>query len=442
MPGSREHPLIIVAPRGQDAPMVSSILEAKGIHTSVCEGLGECVDRITPSTAALLLTEEALEFPQLSRFTDALKSQPEWSELPLIILAAGGERRLATLLELTAAVPGTVRLLERPMHAVTLVNAVQVALRSRWRQYLVRDLLEQQQRYKQELQQALDQRTTELTQTHEAMRRSEAMAVLGALSTGIAHDLGNLLFPLQARLDVLASLPMSPEIRENIQALGKSVEYLKALSGRLRQYMSGSDKDPRAHERFDLAPWCRDTEQFYRGVLPPHVTFRCEVPRNLPALAVNKAGLTQAVYNLVQNAGKAITKSRIGSTVTLRAAPSDGHVAISVEDDGPGMTPDVLRRCVERSFTTDAEGGSMGLGLSLVYGFVESCGGTLEVYSPPRTQQPANADAQPSRGTDFIMRLPVVCSALNEQGESADIVVVRERASAVAQSRDSVEAPR
>jgi len=432
MPGSREHPVIIVAPVGQDAPIIASVLEAKGIHTSVCEELGECVDGAMPSTAAILLTEEALEFPQLARLLDTLKSQPEWSDLPVIVLATGGERRLATLLDLTAAAAGTVIVLERPLHAATLVNAVQVALRARWRQYQVRDLLQQQQRHQQQLKEALDQRTTELTQTHEAMRRSESMAVLGALSTGIAHDLGNLLFPLQARLDVLASLPMSPQIREHIQAIAQSVEYVKAMSGRLRQYMSGAGKDSRPHERFDLAPWCRETEQFYRGVLPPHVTFRCNVPRNLPALAVNKAGLAQAVYNLVQNAGKAIARSRIGSTITLRAAPSEGHVAISVEDDGPGMTPEVLKRCVERLFTTDAAGGSMGLGLSLVHGFIESCGGTLEVHSPPRSptsHQPADADAPPRRGTEFIMRLPAPHPAPNDKRGAADVVVLRQSSS-------------
>jgi hypothetical protein len=60
----------------------------------------------------------------------ALKMQPQWSELPLIILTTGGEPRLNRLLELAAESAGTVTLLERPISSITLLRSVEVALRS------------------------------------------------------------------------------------------------------------------------------------------------------------------------------------------------------------------------------------------------------------------------------------------------------------------------
>jgi PAS domain S-box-containing protein len=145
---------MIVAPLGQDARAMAGVLTAEGIHAQICGGLAECVGRIDSQTGALLLTEEALELPQLPSLIAAFRAQPAWSELPVIVLTrGGGEARRNTLKELTAAT--TVSLLERPMQAATLLNAVQVALRSRRRQHQMRELLEEQQRRQDDLRQAV-----------------------------------------------------------------------------------------------------------------------------------------------------------------------------------------------------------------------------------------------------------------------------------------------
>src|SRR5207244_104533 len=102
----------------------------------------ECARHIADGTGALLLTEEALRLPSISELLDTLRAQPPWSELPLIILTSGGESRQATLLDMVASAAGSITLLERPMSTTTLSRSIQVALRSRRRQYEVRDLIE------------------------------------------------------------------------------------------------------------------------------------------------------------------------------------------------------------------------------------------------------------------------------------------------------------
>jgi hypothetical protein len=72
----------------------------------------------------------------------------------MIVLTNGGESRVTSLLELVGTAAGVVTLLERPMMAVTLWRSVQFALRSRRRQYEVRDLLGEQQRRRRELEEA------------------------------------------------------------------------------------------------------------------------------------------------------------------------------------------------------------------------------------------------------------------------------------------------
>src|SRR5438876_5002323 len=163
---SRRHKgecVFIIAPVGQDAETMAALLDAKGFETQICHGLDEFSRQIMDSAGALLLTEEALESARASLLLDALKVQPPWSELPLIILTSGGESRRAGLLELAAASEGTVTLLERPISTLTLLRSVQVALRSRRRQYQVRDLVTQLANLNEKLEHRVRERTTELS---------------------------------------------------------------------------------------------------------------------------------------------------------------------------------------------------------------------------------------------------------------------------------------
>jgi len=157
-----EH-IIIIAPVGQDAVAMADLLHAEGFETQICQGLDECSRQITDRAGALLLTEEALESARGSLFLDVLKAQPPWSELPLIILTSGDESRRAGLLDLAAAAAGAVTLLERPISTRTLTRSVQVALRSRRRQYQVRDLVTQLANLNETLEHRVRERTAELS---------------------------------------------------------------------------------------------------------------------------------------------------------------------------------------------------------------------------------------------------------------------------------------
>src|SRR6266436_8943203 len=161
---SRRHKgecVFIIAPVGQDAETMAALLNAEGFEAHICHGLDEYSRQITDSAGALLLTEEALESAQASLLLDVLKAQPPWSELPLIILTSGGESRRAGLLNVAAAAAGSVTLLERPISTLTLTRSVQVALRSRRRQYQVRDLVAQLANLNETLEQRVAKRTAE-----------------------------------------------------------------------------------------------------------------------------------------------------------------------------------------------------------------------------------------------------------------------------------------
>ena len=170
---SRRHKgecVFIIAPVGQDAETIAALLDAKGFETQICHKLDEFSRQIADCAGALLLTEEALESTRASLLLDVLKAQPPWSELPLIILTSGGESRRAELLNLAAAAAGTVTLLERPISTLTLLRSVQVALRSRRRQYQVRDLVTELATLNETLEHRVRERTRDLRAANKVLK--------------------------------------------------------------------------------------------------------------------------------------------------------------------------------------------------------------------------------------------------------------------------------
>src|SRR3954471_11489621 len=141
MPGSKsDERIIIIAPVGSDATAMAELLAQHGFKSEICDGPNAACRQLITGSGALLLTEEALDLPEMPELLSHLNQQPAWSELPIIILAGRGEPRLARLLDRMASAAGSITVLERPIEADTLVRSVQVALRSRRRQYEARDL--------------------------------------------------------------------------------------------------------------------------------------------------------------------------------------------------------------------------------------------------------------------------------------------------------------
>lgn len=151
---AHDEQVLLIAPTGHDAAAMASLLDELNFHVSICNDPTECLEQIAAGAGALVITEEALELPGATILFEALKEQPAWSELPLIVLTSGDEPQFSRLLDQAADSAGTITLLERPLSAMTLVRAVEGALNSRRRQYRVRDLLEEQERNQRALRQS------------------------------------------------------------------------------------------------------------------------------------------------------------------------------------------------------------------------------------------------------------------------------------------------
>lgn len=246
--------------------------------------------------------------------------------------------------------------------------------------------------HRERLQQMVDERTAELEATHRQLRLTERMAALGTLSAGLGHDMGNLLMPIRVRLESLLRADLPSPLKEDVEAISTSAEYLRRLSMGLRQLaMDATTQKP--SESTDLAAWREEVVPMLRNALPRGVTLSFDAPAPGCVARISRAALTQSVFNLVQNAGDAI-RDRGAGHVRITARSEGDKVLIEVSDDGPGMSPEVRARCMEPYFTTKTRGISTGMGLSLVYRLLQDAGGVVSVSS------------QTGEGTTFLITLP------------------------------------
>ena len=123
---------LILAPKGRDSAIAADVIGEAGIESVACYSVEALVTELIGGAGFVLVTEEALLGADLRALSAWINAQPEWSDLPFVLLThrGGGLERnpdagrfLNTL--------GNVTFLERPFHPTTLVSLAQSALRAR-----------------------------------------------------------------------------------------------------------------------------------------------------------------------------------------------------------------------------------------------------------------------------------------------------------------------
>ncbi|HET7549291.1 MAG TPA: hypothetical protein VFJ86_16100, partial [Usitatibacter sp.] len=132
--------VLVVTPNEADGATARAILTGSGVEAECFTSLAQLAPLVATDIGCVVLVEEALVEPDVQSLQESLRSQPPWSDLPLLLVAAG-ESSLSAMVESIFPVSGNVTVLQRPLHPVSLASAVNVALRSRARQLQVRDLL-------------------------------------------------------------------------------------------------------------------------------------------------------------------------------------------------------------------------------------------------------------------------------------------------------------
>jgi two-component system sensor histidine kinase RegB len=250
---------------------------------------------------------------------------------------------------------------------------------------------------------AIEQRDAEIAAMREQATRTERLAALTTLAAGAAHELATPLGTIAIAATELEralerrGAPDAGDLREDTRLIRAEVERCRRILDAM-----ASDSGEQAGE----APALVAVDHLVRDVLatvPAEGAPRVRVTGTAlgASVEVPRRAVARAVANLVRNA---LDATRPPAEVGL-AVDGDAHtLRITVRDQGPGMTPDVLARAVEPFFSTKPAGKGMGLGLFLVRTLAEDLGGRFVLRSAPgggstaELELPCGAPAAEARG--------------------------------------------
>ena len=245
------------------------------------------------------------------------------------------------------------------------------------------EMTEQVQSFNERLEREVEQATLRVRQVEKAAMRQRQLAAMGELAAGIAHEINNPLGGMLNAVEVLGREDVS-EVRRRkyLGLLHDGLERVRATVGKLLRFT------PRGTARaaVDLREAAREA-----AALVEHraeklgVAFEVD-PGEEPARVLgDRTELGQAILNLVVNALDALEESPPAGggrvAVTVRAAAE--RVVVTVEDDGPGVAPEMLDRIGDLFYTTKDVGKGTGLGLALVQSIALQHGGRVELSSKP-----------------------------------------------------------
>ncbi len=318
-----------------------------------------------------MLAEEALAGNAGAGLSDALRAQPPWSDLPVLVLARQGadSRAIVNAMDELA----NVTVIERPMRIASLVSAARTALRARGRQYELRDLL---------------------GGLHEAdQRKTEFLATL-------AHELRNPLAPLGTALALLArKQPQGAEAQKYYELMGRQVDHMVHLVNDLMEVSRITRGKIDLHTgTVALGAVVHDAIELSRPLVEgAGHQLAVELPAEDLVIRGDSVRLTQVFSNLLNNAAK---YTPAGGQVALRARREGTQAVVEVSDSGAGLAPHMLLSIfdmfVQVSGTSKAAQGGLGIGLTLVKSLVELHGGSVAADS-----------AGLGRGARFTVRLPL-----------------------------------
>ena len=242
---------------------------------------------------------------------------------------------------------------------------------------------------------------TDREQLETQLRQAQKMDAIGQLTGGVAHDFNNLLTIVLGNATLLKKGTSKDPARlvDNILIAG---ERGGALT---RQLLSLARNRPLTRQVVDLTTHIPKIAEMLRSSLRGDISLRTSVDPNAGAVEVDVGELEIALLNEAVNARDAmptggqfvidVRKADLESQPLSLPPARFGYVAIAGQDNGVGMPDDVVTRASEPFFTTKMLGSGTGLGLSQVFGFAKSSGGTAHIAS------------RPGEGTCVTIYLPV-----------------------------------
>lgn len=246
---------------------------------------------------------------------------------------------------------------------------------------------------------------SEIRSLKKSLLQAQKMESIGNLAGGIAHDFNNILSSILGFTELaLDAAPAGSSQREDLEEVYAAGNRAKEL---VKQILIFARQAEDKRIPVELGDIVTEALKLLRPSTPTTIDIRPAVstsarvfgnPTQLHQLVMNLC--TNAVHSLQDNGGvldislKDITLPS-DSQPDMGELPAGAYLELTISDNGPGIDPEMKEKIFEPYFTTKEVGKGTGMGLAMVKGIVESCGGDIRVIS------------EPGSDTSFVIRLPV-----------------------------------
>ncbi len=234
---------------------------------------------------------------------------------------------------------------------------------------------------------------TERKKMEEQLVFTDRMASIGQLASGIAHELNNPLTGVIGFSDLLLERDVPEDVKEDLKVINREA---KRTANIVKGLLTFARKQGTAKEPVDINSAIQGVLQLrsYEQKVS-NIEVNTRLPADLPEVTGNRGQLQQVFINLIINAEQAMLEARGRGTLTVVTEQVGNIVRASVADDGPGISPENMRKLFTPFFTTKEMGKGTGLGLSICQGIVTEHGG--RIY----------AESELGQGAAFIVELPI-----------------------------------
>ncbi|MDP2917076.1 MAG: ATP-binding protein [Dehalococcoidia bacterium] len=239
-----------------------------------------------------------------------------------------------------------------------------------------------------QLEDMVEKRTRDLEQTQEKLIRSERLAAVGELASGVGHELRN---PLNVIRNCAYLLNMSLDGKldeEAMSTLGLLDHQVDVMNRIVTDLLDFTRVSPPSPSKLDLNMLVKDSLSWIS--VPGNVIVKTSLDTASPEIYVDGEQVGRAFANIISNAIQAMNDG--GELRISTGADGKGDVFASFEDTGCGIPEENMKKIFEPLFTTKPKG--IGLGLAITRRLVSQNDGTIEIKS------------QVGKGTTFTLRLP------------------------------------
>jgi PAS domain S-box-containing protein len=242
---------------------------------------------------------------------------------------------------------------------------------------------------------------TERSRLEQQLRQSEKLSALGQMISGVAHELNNPLAVIKGYLELmLAHHNLPPQTRADLE----KVAHEGARAAKLvKNFLAFAREQPSQKEMMDVNDVIGRIAELRKFELQRcDIDVTLDLDQNVPRTYADGDQIQQILINLTTNAVQAMEGRPGPHRLKISSKANSGLLTMTVEDNGPGVPPEVEQKIFEPFFTTKQVGIGTGLGLSIAHSIMSEHRG--KIYH----------QRSPLGGAAFILELPVVAAPVAE----------------------------